>query len=89
MILQTCCFTDRVLIRLAGMSLIHRGASRTGMGPSCIARGDQSDLDLVEEDLIQLTVPISYTRDEDIPICMHRHTGGSGGHFTRMLYKVA
>ena len=46
-------------------------------------------LDLVEEDLIQLMVMILYTRDEDIPIYMHRHTGGGGSHFTRLLCKVA
>ena len=39
-------------------------------------------LDLVEEDLIQLTVPIPYTRDKDIPLCMRRHTGGDEGRFT-------
>ena len=47
------------------------------------------DLDLVEESLMQLTIPIPYTRDEDIPIHMRRHTGSGGGRFTQLLCKVA
>lgn len=66
-----------------------KGALRTGAGPSSMARGDQSDFDLVEKDLIQLTVPILYTRDEDIPIRMRHHTEGGRGRFTRLLHKVA
>ena len=51
---------------------------------------EQGDpLDLVEEDLIQLTVPIPYTWDEDIPLCMRHHTSGGRGRFTRLLCKVA
>ena len=82
--------SNRVLIQPMGMSLIQRrGAPRTGAGPSDTTRDDQSDLDHVEEDLIYLTVPIPYIRDEDIPICMRRHIGSGGGRFTRLLRKVA
>ena len=38
---------------------------------------------------MQLTVLIPYTRDEDIPFRMRRHTSGGGGRFTQLLQKVA
>ena len=60
-----------------------RGALRIGVGPIGTTGNEHGDpLDLVEEDLIQLTVPIPCTRDEDIPLHMHRHTSGGRGHFT-------
>ena len=72
------------------MSPISRsGAPRIGTGPSDIVGVDQSDLDIVEEDLIQLRVLILYARDEDIPFYMRCHTGGGGGRFMRLLHKVA
>ena len=78
-------------IRPAGMSPIQRrGTLRMGVGPSGMAGSEHGDsLNLLEEDLIHLTVPVSYTRDEDIPMQMHRHTGGGRGRFTRLLHKVA
>ena len=66
-----------------------RGVPRIGAGPSGTAGSEKGDtLDLLEEDLIQLMLHVPYTRDEDIPMRMHRHTGGGGGHFTRLLRKV-
>ena len=53
------------------------------MEPSGTVESEQGDtLDLLEEDLIQLTVLVPYTRDEDIPMRMRRHTDGGGGLFT-------
>ena len=84
------CFAEQAPTRLVGMSLIsQRGAPWIGTGPSSTARDKQTDLDMVKEDLTQLTVLIPYTRDEDIPIHMCHHTGGGGGRFTQLLRKVA
>ena len=67
-----------------------RGALRIGAGLRNTIGDEQGDaLDLLEMDLIQLTVPVSYTQEEDIPIRMLRHTGCGGGCFTRLLCKVA
>ena len=64
------------------MSLIsQRGAPQIGIGLNYTTRDEETDLDLVEESLMQLTIPIPYTRDEDIPIRMRRHTSGGGSHF--------
>ena len=73
------------------MSLIQcHGSLRIGAGPSDIDRDGQGDtLDLLEEDLIQLTIPVSYTREEDIPMCMNHHIRDDRGCFTRLLHKVA
>ena len=73
------------------MSLIsRRGVSRTRAGPRGTTESEHGDpLDLLEEDLIQLTIPIPYTWDEDIPMHMRRHTDSGRGHFTRVLRKVA
>ena len=67
-----------------------RGVQRIGVEPSGTVESEQGDtLDLLEEDLIQLTVLVPYTRDEDIPMRMRRHTDSGGGRFTRLLRKVA
>ena len=77
-------------MRLADMSPISlKGAPRIGTGPSGTARDEETDLDLVEEFLMQLTIPIPYTRDEDIPVRMRRHTSGGGSRFTRLFRKIA
>ena len=77
-------------MRPTGMSPISwRGAPQTGAGPSDTTRDEQMDLDMVKEDLMHLTVPIPYTRDEDIPIRMHHHTSGGGGLLTQLVCKVA
>ena len=60
-----------------------------GAGSSSTAGDDETTLDLVEESLMQLTVSVPYTRDEDIPIRMRRHTSGGGSHFTRLFHKIA
>ena len=71
-------------------TISRRGALRIGVGSSDMVGSEHGDpLDLVEEDLIQLTTPIPYTRDEDMPLRMCRHTVGGGGLFTRLLRKVA
>ena len=59
-----------------------RGAVHTGAGPSGTTSDDETTLDLVEKSLMQLTIPVPYTRDEDIPIQMRRHTSGGGSRFT-------
>ena len=65
------------------MSLISwRGAPQTGIGSSGISRDEETDLDLVDESLMQLTILIPYTRDEDIPVHMRRHTSSSRSRFT-------
>ena len=65
------------------MSLIsQRGAPQTGASPSGTAKDEETDLDLVEESLMQLTIPILYTRDEDTPVRMRHHTSGGGSRFT-------
>ena len=70
-------------------SISWRGAPQTGAGSSNTARDEEMDLDMVEESLMQLTILIPYTRDEDIPVRMRHHTSGGGGRFTRLLRKVA
>lgn len=68
---------------LVGMSLLsRRGVSQRGVGPSSTSRDEETDLDLVEESLMQLTMPVPYTRDEDILIHMRCHTSGGRSHFT-------
>lgn len=86
-----CDFIDRMLVRPTRMSSIqHRGASRIGARPRGTVGGEHGDaLDIIEEDLISLTVPVPYTRDEDILMWMRRHTRGGEGCFTRLLRKVA
>ena len=65
------------------MSLISwTGAPQTNACPSGTTRDEETDLDLVEESLMQLTIPIPYTRDEDIPVRMRRHTSSGGSRFT-------
>lgn len=59
------------------------------VGPSGIAGDDETALDMVEESLMQLTMSVPYTRHEDIPIRMCRHTSGGGSRFTRLFRKVA
>ena len=68
--------------------LIWRGATHTSAGPSGTAGDDETTLDLVEESLMQLTVSIPYTKDEDIPIWMCRHTSGGRCRFTRLFRKI-
>ena len=62
--------------------LTWRGAMHSVAGPSSTTGDDETALDLVEESLMQLTVSVPYTRDEDIPICMRRHTSSGGSRFT-------
>ena len=51
------------------MSLLtRRGASHIGEGLSGTTGDDETDLDLVEESLMQLMMSVPYTRDDDIPI---------------------
>ena len=69
--------------------LSRRGASHTGAGPSGTAKDDETDLHLVKESLMQLTMLVPYTRDEDIPIRMPHHTSGSRRCFTRLFRKIA
>ena len=54
----------------------------TCAGTSGTAGDDETTLDLVEELLMQLTVSVPYTRDEDIPIHMCHHTSGGRSRFT-------
>lgn len=69
--------------------LTRRRAAHTGAGLSGTAGDDETTLDLVEESLMQLTVSVPYTRDEDILIPMCRHTSGGGSRFTRLFRKIA
>ena len=72
------------------MSLLtRRGATHSGAGLSGTAGDDETALDLVEESLMQLTMSVPYTRDEDIPIHMRRHTSGGGSRFTQLFHKIA
>jgi hypothetical protein len=67
-----------------------RGAPRIGAGSRGTAEDEHWDaLDIMEDDLIYLMVPVPYTGDEDIPMWMCHHTRGGGGRFTRLLRKVA
>ena len=76
-------------MRLASMSpLSRRGASHTGAGPSGTAEDDETDLDLVKQSLMQLIMPVPYTRDEDILIWMRCHTSGGGSRFMRLFCKI-
>ena len=68
--------------------LVLRGPAQGGAGLSGTA-GEDTDLDEVEESLTQLTISILLTRDEDIPIRMHRHGSGGGSRFARLFRKVA
>jgi len=61
--------------------LVRRGAAHRGAGPSATAGDYDTDLDKVEELLTQLTIFVPLTRDEDIPIWMHRHASGGGSRF--------
>ena len=70
-------------------SLTRRGEAHLGVGPSGTTSDDETTLDLVEDSLMQLTVSVSYTRDEDIPIRMHRHTSGGGSCFMSLFHKIA
>ena len=67
--------------------LVWRGAAQGGVGLSSTA-GEDIDLDEVEESLTQLTIYVPLTRDEDIPIRMHRHASGGGSRFARLFRKV-
>ena len=72
------------------MSLLtSRGVAHSVAGSSGTAGDDETALDLVEESLMQLTVLVPYTRDEDIPIHMCHHTSGGRSHFTRLFRKIA
>ena len=62
--------------------LTQRGATHSVAGPSGTTGDVDTDLDVVEESLMQLTMSVPCTRDEDIPIRMRRHTNGGGSHFT-------
>ena len=68
--------------------LVWRGAAQGGASPSGTT-GEDTDLDEVEESLTQLTIFVPLTRDEDIPVRMHRHASGGGSRFTRLFHKVA
>ena len=59
------------------------------MGPGGTAGDDEADLDVVEDSLMQLTIYVPLTRDEDIPIRMCRHASGGGSRFARLFRKVA
>ena len=70
--------------------ITRRGVLRIGAGSSGMAGSEKGHtLDLLEEDHIQMMVPVPYTRDEDIPMHMRQHTNDGRGRFTRLLYKVA
>ena len=70
-------------MRPAGMSpLSWRGISQTSAVPSSTAKDEETNLDLVEESLMQLTMPVPYTKDEDIPVRMCHHNSGGGSRFT-------
>ena len=69
--------------------LTWRGVTHSVAGPSGTADDDETALDMVEELLMQLTVSVPYTRDEDIPIRMRRHTSGGGSRFTQLFRKIA
>ena len=63
---------------------------RIGARPRDTIGDEQGDtLHLLEEDLLQLSVLVTYTHDEDILFHMHRHTEGDGGRLTWLLRKVA
>ena len=68
--------------------LVWRGAAQGGAGPSSTA-GEDTDLDEVEESLTQLTIFVPLTRDEDIPIHMHRHASSGSSRFVWLFRKVA
>lgn len=79
-----------MLLRPAGMSLLtQRGVTHSGAGPSGTVGDYETDLDEVEESLTQLTILVPLTRDEDIPVCMRRHTSGGRSRFARLFRKVA
>ena len=69
--------------------LTRRGATHAVAGPSSTTSDYDTDLDMVEESLTQLTISVPLTRDEDIPVYMRRHTSSGGGHFARLFRKVA
>jgi hypothetical protein len=69
--------------------LVRRGASQGGVGPSGTAGEYDTNLDEVEESLTQLTISVTLTRDEDIPVRMRRHASGGGSRFSRLFRKVA
>jgi hypothetical protein len=69
-------------------SLVQRGASQGGAGPSGTTGEYDTDLDEVEELLTQLTIFFPLTRDEDIPVCMRRHASGGSSQFSRLFCKV-
>ena len=69
--------------------LTRRGATYSCAGLSGTAGDDETALDLVEESLMQLIVSVPYTRDEDIPIHMRRHTNDGGSRFMQLFRKVA
>ena len=74
---------DHAPLRPARMSpLVQRGAAQGGTDPSGIAGEYDTNLDEVEESLTQLTIYVPLTRDEDIPIRMHRHASGGGSRFS-------
>ena len=62
-------------------SLVRRGATQGGAGPSGTA-GEDTDLEKVEESLTQFTIYVPLTRDEDIPVRMRRHASGGGSRFS-------
>ena len=61
--------------------LTRRGAPHLVAGPSGTTSDDETDVDVAEESLMQLTMPVPLTRDEDIPICMCHHTSGGRSRF--------
>ena len=69
-------------------SLSWRGASHIDVGSSSTVGDDETDLDLVEESLMQLTMSVPYTKDEDILIQMRHHTSGGGSRFTQLFHKI-
>ena len=76
-------------MRPADMSLLsRRGVSHIGVGPSGTARDEETNLDLVKESLMQLTMSVPYTKDEDILVRMRCHTSGGGSRFTRLFRKI-
>ena len=69
--------------------LSRRSVSQTCAGPSGTATDEETNLDLVEESLMQLTMPIPYNRDEDVPVRMRHHTSGGGSRFMQLFRKIA
>lgn len=71
------------------MSLLTQGgATHSVAGPSGTTGNDETDLDVVEESLMQLTMEVPLTRDKEILVRMRLHTSGGRSRFARLFREV-